>query len=132
MKTILVFIDFDAQTKTFIDKTIELLRGVSGAFKIIHVAAPDPDFVSYSVGLQYIRDFRADELKKEHKELQGYAEELNNSGLEAESLLIQGATVANILEEVTNLEADLIVLGSHHHGFLYKSFVGSTKDGVLQ
>ena len=43
---------------------------------LVHIAAPDPDFVGYEVGPQYIRDHRADELKKEHKLVKKYADEL--------------------------------------------------------
>ena len=46
--------------------------------------------------------------------------------LDAEGLLIQGPTVEMIEGEVNKLNIDLLVLGSHKHGFLYETFVGNT------
>ena len=36
-----------------------------------------------------------------------------------------------IVEEAQNWEADLIIVGSHGHGFWKRSFLGSTSDKVI-
>ena len=38
---------------------------------------PEPDFVGYEVGPQYISDMREIELKEEHKQLKKYADDLS-------------------------------------------------------
>ena len=131
MKNILICIDFKDQTESFVQKAIDTLQGVEAEYKLIHVAAPDPDFVGYQVGPQYIRDFRAHELRDEHKKLQKLANLLIDQKLVAEGLLIQGPTIESILEEVKKLSGDLLVIGSHEHGFLYHSFFGTITYGVL-
>jgi len=67
MKNILVSIDFDEHTEQLINRTAELAGKYNSIVWILHVAAPDPDFVGLEVGPQYIRDHKAAELKKEHK-----------------------------------------------------------------
>ncbi len=60
---------------------------------LVHVAAPDPEFVGYEPGPQYIRDDRAKVLLAEHKKLASYIKSLEGKGYKAEALLVQGPTI---------------------------------------
>ena len=70
MKNILVAIEFEDKDSKLINKAKEMAEKFGSKVWIVHVAEPDPDFVGYEVGPQYIRDFRGKELRKEHKLLQ--------------------------------------------------------------
>nr|WKN37499.1 universal stress protein [Tunicatimonas sp. TK19036] len=131
MENILIAIDFHEKTEMLLDKTVALTKPHGSKLWLLHVAAPDPDFVGYDVGPQYIRDNRAGELKKEHQWLQKHADQLNEKGIEAEGLLIQGATVEMILQEADKLHIDLIVSGYHNHSSLYNTFFGSTSTSII-
>ena len=99
---------------------------------LIHIAAPDPDFVGYDVGPQYIRDSRATELKKEHKLLQEYSSNLKKKGIDSEGLLVQGATIEMIIKESKKLNVDLIIAGHYDHGFFYNAFIGSVSGEIIK
>ncbi len=132
MKNILVTIDFSLNENILLDKVIELANAFGSKVWLMHIAAPDPDFVGYEVGPQYIRDTRAEELRKEHRLLQEYTSQLKVKGIEAEGLLVQGATLEMIIKESKKLKADLIIAGHHTHGFFYNAFVGSTSSKIIQ
>jgi nucleotide-binding universal stress UspA family protein len=132
MKNILVTIDFNKGDQKLIDKAIQLAKTSNSKVWLIHIAAPDPDFVGYSVGPQYIRDDRASDLRKEHKVLQEHAKVLKDKGIESEGLLVQGATIEMILEESKKLDVDLIIAGHHDHNFIYKAFVGSVSGSLIK
>lgn len=132
MKNILVTIDFDTKEQLIIDKAYQLAKQFKSKLWLIHIAAPDPDFVGYDVGPQYIRDSRASELRNEHRLLQEYANSLEEKGVEAEGLLVQGATIEMIMEEAEKLHVDLIVTGHHERSFLYKAFVGSVSRQIIE
>ena len=132
MKTILVIIDFDNNDQLLIEKASQLADAFDSKIWILHIAAPDPEFVGYDVGPQYIRDFRAEDLRKEHKRLQEYALKLNDQGIEAEGLLVQGATIEMVIDEAKKLKADLIVTGHREHGFFYRSLIGSVSSEVIK
>lgn len=132
MKNILVAIDFDKKEQLIIDKAFQLAEQFDSKIWLIHIAAPDPDFVGYDVGPQYIRDSRASELRKEHRLLQEYANSLEEKGADAEGLLVQGATIEMIMEEAQKLHIDLIVTGHHERSFLYKAFVGSVSRQIIE
>lgn len=132
MKNILVTIDFDKEADLLIKKAYELAIHFKSKVWLLHIAEPEPDFVGYAVGPQYIRDHRAEELKEEHKILQKYAAELKQKGIAAEGLLIQGPTIEMILEESDKLKTDLIIAGHHKHGFFYNAFIGSVSTEIIK
>ena len=132
MKNILIAVDIRDTDQLLLEQAAALATRFSSKVWVIHIAAPDPDFVGYSMGPTYIRDTRADQLRKEHRQLQSYAGWLNDQTIDADGLLIQGPTIEMIRDEVTKLEIDLLILGSRRHSFLYEAFVGHTAVKVIK
>ena len=131
MKNILVTINFDDNEKLLIDKAFQLAESFDSKIWLMHISAPDPDFVGFGVGPQDVRDNRAEELRKEHKLIQEYSNGLKAKGVDSEGLLIQGATIEMIIEESKKLNVDLIIIGHHEHGFFYNAFVGSVSAKII-
>ena len=132
MKNILVAIDFDDNEQKLIDQAAQLAEAFNSKLWLMHIAAPEPDFVGYEVGPQYIRDERASELRSEHRQLQAYTDKLKGRAIESEGLLVQGATIEMIIEESEKLNIDLIVAGHLKQGFFYNAFVGSTSSEIIK
>lgn len=132
MKNILITIGFDKNEKLLIDNAYYLAKAFNSKIWLIHVASPDPDFVGFDAGPQHVRDFRAAELRNQHKLIQGYVVELKEKGINAESLLIQGKTIKTILEKSKKLDIELIIIGYNEHSFLYKSFFGNTTNQIMK
>ncbi len=126
MENLLVAVDLKSSDTLLLAQASVLAEKFSAKIWMIHIAAPDPDFVGYGIGPKYIRDVRADELRDEHRQLQSYAEDLHRKSIDAEGLLIQGPTTEMIQAEVEKLHIDLLIIGSHKHSFLYEAFVGHT------
>ncbi|PTB97554.1 universal stress protein [Marivirga lumbricoides] len=132
MKNILVSIDFKNDEQLLLDQAVQFAKAFSAKIWLLHIGAPDPDFVGYSVGPQYIRDAKAEDLREEHHSLQHYSELMHAQAVKAEALLIQGATVESILQEAQQLKADLIIIGHHEHSILYKIFQESVSSEVMK
>ena len=132
MKNILAAIDFSDISLKIIDKAAEMAQSFHSKLWLIHIAAPDPDFVGYGTGPQCQRDWRAQVLNQEHQYLHERALELEQNGIDITPLLIQGATVQTILQEASKLEAEMIIIGSHGHSALYKTLVGSVSEGIIR
>ena len=132
MKNILVAVDFTENEQKLIQTSLEVATAFNSKVWILHVSAPEPDFIGYDVGPQYIRDSRAAELKKEHKILYEYSQHLSGKGIEATGLLIPGGTIEMILAEVRKLKIDLIITGHHKHSFFYKALRGSTSERLIK
>ena len=132
MKNILVTIDFNENENIVLDKAFEMAESFGSKLWLVHIAAPDPDFVGYEVGPQYIRESRASELREEHKKLQEYSSSLNKKGVESEGLLIQGATIEMIIKESKKLDVELIITGHHDHSFFYNLFAENISAEIIK
>ena len=129
---ILALVDFSHITDELVKRTTQLADLYGAKCWFMHVAAPDPDFVGYDVGPQYIRDSRATTLRNEHQKLQEFKEQCEKMGVDSEALLVQGPLFETISGEVEKLNIDLIVLGSHGRSRLYELIVGSVCEHLLK
>lgn len=132
MKNILVTIDFEEKGNALIDKAAEMAAKFNAKLWLVHVAAPDPDFIGYEVGPQYVRDVLAKDLREEHKLLQKFSSQLKERNIDTEGLLVQGTTIETIVDLTKKLSIDLIVIGKHKHGFFHKTFMISTDESLLE
>jgi len=132
MKTILAAIDFSDVSDEVVRQASQIASKFSAHLWILHVAAPDPDFVGYEVGPQHVRDWRANTLLEERKDLQNRADALEKQGVEATPIMAQGPTAETILKQASELEADVVVLGSHGHGALYELLVGTVTEALIR
>lgn len=130
MKNILVAVDFSAVTEKLLEAAAKMARKDSKVF-IIHVAAPEPDFVGLGVGPDYIRKDRAETLREEHRLLGKYKQQIQKKGVKAEALLVSGPTVETLLAEIEKLEAQMLVIGRKGHSKLYEVIVGSVCKDIL-
>ena len=119
IKNILVAIDFNDTVGELLSYSEGLAEKFGAKVWVLHVAEPDPDFVGFAPGPQYIRDFKAEEFREVHRTLQMYCDNFLSENIEKEALLIQGSTVEAVLEEAKKLNSDLLIVGTHKHSFLH-------------
>jgi nucleotide-binding universal stress UspA family protein len=128
MKTILAPIDLSDAAEVVTTEAGALAKIIGARVLLLHVVMP-------SVINEYAPDAQA--IASEGT---GVAEEalirlqfqLKQTGVEAESDLLNGVPITTILEEAVEKKADYIVMGSHGHGALYNLLVGGTALGVMQ
>ena len=132
MKNILTTIDFSYNEKLVMDMAVNMAKAFDGKIWLLHVVPPEPEFIGFGVGPQYVRDSRAAELRKERRLMNEYAEQMQEKGVDAQGLVIEGATVDMILDKAEKLDIDLIITGHHEHNFVYKAFFGSVAKGVVK
>lgn len=118
-KNILVAVDFNDAVGKLLSYAETIALKFEAKLWVVHVTGPNPDFVGYEPGPQYIRDLRADELRDEHKQLQHITNMFLDKKIETSAFLIQGSTVETVLNEAKNLQADLLIVGNHKHSFLH-------------
>lgn len=132
MSHILAAVDFSDLTNAVVAQAERIGKATGAPVTLLHVAAPNPDFVGYEAGPDTVRDSRAKELRDEHRVLLDRVEQLKGHGVDSKSLLVEGPTVETILSEADRLGSDLIVIGSHGHGALYEALFGSIAEGVVR
>lgn len=134
MKNILVAIETNNSklTSRMISEATKFALAFDSKCWLIQIVAPDPDFVGFEVGPQYIRDLTAEQLKASHRALQEQTNILKAMGVNAEGLTIQGPTEEMIRKEVDKLAIDLLILGNKNHGLLHSIFIGSITDDLIK
>ncbi len=131
MKTIIAAVDFSPATDAVIAQAVALAKAFAAALYLVHVAAPDPDFVGYEPGPDSVRHDVAAGLRDTHRQLQERSGELRGAGIDCTGLLVQGSTPETLVREADRLNADVIVIGSHGHGALHRALLGSVSEHVL-
>lgn len=132
IKNILVAVDFNDSIGEVLDYAGSIAIKFEAKVWVVYVAAPEPDFVGYEPGPQYIRDLRAGELREEHRRLQMISETFLSPEIETEALLIYGPTVQSVISEAKKLNSDLLVIGTHKHSFFHNLFKESVSIELLK
>ena len=128
---LLVTVDLSEATQIIVKKAEEIAIALSAKVWILHNAVPEPDFVEFKVDPQAARETLARKFHEEHRQIQEIANRLRKAGLDATALLVHGATVEAILKEASDLDVDMIVVGSHGRGAMYQLLMGSISEGIL-
>ena len=128
---LLVAVDLSESTQTIVDKVEEINKEYPAQVWILHNAEPEPDFVEFKVDPLAARESLAKRFHNEHRQIQEIANRLRKAGLDATALLVHGATVETILKEASDLDVDMIVVGTHGRGAMHQLLVGSVSEGIL-
>jgi len=128
---LLVAVDLSESTQTIVEKVEEISKECPAKVWILHNAEPEPDILEFKVDPLAARENLAKKFHNEHCQIQEIANRLRKAGLDATALLVHGATVESILKEASDLDVDMIVVGTHGRGAMYQLLVGSISEGIL-
>lgn len=132
MKTILAATDFSDVSERVLGQTATMAQAFGATVYLLHVEAPDPDFVGFEGGPAHVRNDLAQTVTHHHEAIHKLRDALRAQDIDAHGLVIQGPTVDRIIDEAKRLAADLIVVGSHGHGALLHLLLGSVSEGVIK
>ncbi len=133
MKTIVALVDLSDLTFKVLKLTHTLATALHSQVIILHVVGKEPVVVDVGLAAPVIMQDPSPELVKSHFEkLLEMRDSLVKFGVPTTVMQLQGASVDTVLAETRRLEADMIILGSHHHSTFYRLLVGTVTDDVLK
>lgn len=132
MKNILVAVDFSKATDRILQATANLAKAVEARVTLINVAPREPDILGQQLTRKVVTEPVPEDVRERYDELMACAKRLQDADVTVSPLLVRGDRVRTVMREVEREEADLIVMGSHGRGALYRRIMGSVSEGVLR
>lgn len=130
MKTIVALIDFSDVTDKVLEQAEKSALQSGARVILMHVVPKEPTVVDFGIASPtFLEPPSGASIKADHEKLMDCQALLKSAGVEAMVEQIVDGGVDRILEDCRRWDAELIILGSHHHSSLYNLFIGSfTKD----
>lgn len=130
MKTIVALIDFSDVTAKVLEQARKSAQLSSARVILMHLVPKEPVVVDLGlVSPVILQPPSAETINADHQKLLAYRDSLARLGIDVVVEQIVEGGVDKILEDSRRWDAELIVVGSHHHSPLYNLFIGSfTKD----
>jgi nucleotide-binding universal stress UspA family protein len=150
MKCILVPIDFSDVTPPVIDLARQLAKALGAEIHLVHVkeltAAPTPGTLGYGLaGMPELAPMAGvpvpgfepmpEAISEDEGQTSKFAkwqQEIARDGIKVSLHEPTGTVAEEILNQADELNADIIVMGTHGHGAMYNLLVGSATKGVLK
>ncbi|CAN5758899.1 universal stress protein [soil metagenome] len=133
MKTIVALVDLSDLTFKVLKQAHSLAKAFDSQVVILHVVPKEPTVVDIGLVAQTILQDPSPQLIEQHRaQLLEMRDSLVKFGVDTTVQQLAGASVDAVLEETKKLQADLIILGSHHHSTFYNLLIGSVTDDVLK
>ncbi len=132
MKSILVPVDFSKATDRILEVTANMAKAVEARVTVMSVAPREPDIFGRQLTRKVITEPVPEDVRERYDQLAACAKRLEDEGVTVKSLLVRGDRVPAIMREVEHEKADLVIMGSHGRGGLYKRIVGSVSEGIMR
>lgn len=128
---ILVPIDFDETSEYALDRALALSQKLGAKVTVVHVYNlpvynfPDGSYIPTAEVAESVRIGA-------QRELDAFLEKRRVSGAALDGVLREGRAVDEICAAAKEIQADLIVMGTHGRGLLGRAVLGSVAQGVLR
>ena len=132
MKYIAVGIDFSNLGDAVLARAAELALALDAHLYLVHIYAPEPEFVGYAEYSYPGEDERVEELREEKNKIRDLIDGLKEKGVKSSGYMREGDTVHALLEFVEKREANMLVIGTHGRGFVERLLLGSVAEGIIR
>ena len=131
IERLLLCVDLTDADGPVIESGIGLARQTGASVEVLHVVAPEPDFVGYTAFMYPGRDEHADELRREKAQLKKVADQLAKAGVDVKGYMKEAPTVDGILDFARKHSVDVVMLGTHSKGIVSRFVLGSVARDIV-
>lgn len=132
MKKILVAVDLSDLAASLMEYAASQALAFGSSVKILYVEPPVPAFIGTEMSPPVSLEPSAEESSRITDELAAMAKFLEDKGIEASYEYAHGPIIDTIVDKARNEAADLLIVGAHSHGILYRAFIGSISAGLVK
>jgi len=136
MKYLLVSVDFSDVTDRVMEVAENLAHAMHAKLRILHCVQTYPQLVGAGEMVPVVVPDPAVPLTErfpEHlNQLVALVSSIRSKGIDVDYRLIEGLPAEEIVSSADEIDAEMIVVGSHGHGALYELMVGTVTQAVLK
>jgi nucleotide-binding universal stress UspA family protein len=136
MKKILAAIDFSDATSGVVSKAIDMTKAFGAELHLLHVMEPEPTYTAYGLSpseFPAIHTFHEEARNRAQKTLDELTSSLAlESGIHAVAHLADGSPLIQLETTAKDIDADLVILGSHGHSIVASLLLGSVAEGMVR
>jgi nucleotide-binding universal stress UspA family protein len=129
---LLVATDFSPSATEVLRVAAELAQGLSADTHILHVALPESRLIGGDAKELPDDHGGFEPSSKEKRLVQEAAEAMTAKGLTASGEVVAGPCADVILQQAEDINADMIIVGSHGFGAVLRVLLGSVSATILK
>lgn len=133
IRRILCPIDFSDHSRRALDHAMAIARWYESTVTVLHVFSPAP-VAAFGPGPVVFEPIVLTPVDRDQllADTKAFAETEGAPGITIEAAVREGNTVGEILEQVTSMKADLLVIGTHGRSGVERLVLGSVAEKVLR
>jgi len=133
-KKMIVAYDESTDARRALTHAIELAKLTGAELRLVTVAEPLPGYVAYTdAAFPGSKRVFTEERQNFYNKLQVEAKaRAAESGLVADSVIVEGDEVTSIVDSITSWNADLLVIGRRHHTSPLSRMWGGTVHDIAE
>ncbi len=133
MKTIVALVDFTDASSKVLKHAHTLASAFGSQLILMHIVPLEIPVAVYGAEVAPIPiDPSPSTIQANQAKLDELLQAVTRLGVNATAVQFKGPVAETVLTETSRLNADLVIMGSHHHNVLYNLFIGSTTNDVLK
>lgn len=133
MKEIIAAVDFSDVSAPVVENAVQLTRALGGQLHMVHVVEAEPTYAAYGFSpddFPAMHEIQVESSSRAAIKLTKMAAEAGLEGIQTK--VIQGQPLNALLHYAEEVGGDMLVLGSHGHGFLNSLLLGSVAEGCVR
>ena len=133
MRMIIAALDFSDANAPVIKATTKLAKALDESVHLVHVIAPEPTYAAYGLTpdeFPIAQEIHEETRHRSKQKLTKIAAQMELANVKIK--VLHGQPLNAILDYAHKSDADMLVLGSHGHGFLSSLLLGSVAEGCVR
>lgn len=133
MKTIVALVDLSEAAFKVLKHAHQMAAAFKAKVILLHVVPPEPVVLDMGIASPTVMEAASPEtVAADRAKLAEMQESLAKFGVESTTDQLTDGSADAVIAEITKLNADLVIVGTHRHGALYNLFVGSVASEMMK
>lgn len=135
MKTIIAAVDFSDATPVVVHHAVNIAKTLGAELQLFHAVEPEPGYVTYGFGMAEFSPMDAVHVETRRRAIelmQRFLADVRARFPHTTSRIREGAPLPELLKQINECGADLVIVGTHGHGAISSLLLGSVADGMIR